>query len=86
MRRLGRVLERLGLILDRLGASWRRLGASWARLEASWARFEFNYVGRGPGSDQGCAGSQLCLAAGNIQRFTKTLEKLYLQEKLQKTE
>ena len=87
MGRLGRVLERLGLLLkpleaflERLGASWRRLGASWARLEASGPRHVSVGAKREPSAE---AGTQLRLAAGNSQRFTKTLEKLpnlYLYE------
>ena len=63
--RLGGLLGRLGRVLERLGLILERLGASWAHLEASWT----DYVARGNYS-------QLCLAAGNSQRFTKTLERL----------
>ena len=77
LRRLGRVLERLGLILERLEHVLERLGATRTRFSASRARLERNYVTRPPSAE---AGSQLCLAAGNSQRFTKTLEKLPIQK------
>ena len=76
MRRLGRVL----------GASWGVLGASWSVLGSSWSVLErlggvLERLGRVLKRPERVMlapepGPQLCLAAGNSQRFTKTLERL----------